>query len=431
MTMHRLITSAVLSIILFTSLSPKNRFDRYNPYSEDTPVAETTRTAPADEESNMPPEDAGIDPCNVDDAALGDEDESESHGPLGAICAELAQYCSYFANNMMVTEEQRAQQSSLLVFCNVMELMADLADSEVSSIRAETYAADLIKIILSLRDAFTQDSAFTDNAARFPLLAKIVNLGEDSVNTPDGYTTELGIYIHNTLRSPDTAPTLVNELFEELNQYAQVKSHILFDMFHADSRHLLILSNQPLRLPNHKQAQYQNAEGRHMRQMSWICHHAANACTDLAATLQTTENLTYAAPLMRQLNSLLSAMSMTYSHLSAPAGTVRRQDSHVMAQHFASMIELLPRVSPKRAPHSSLEYTYLDRCTRLSTHEEKQHFVEEAFARDMDRDALLEEFFPAFEKAVDHNLNGFSSSLASFTTSTLAQRFWPEKTTSE
>lgn len=428
MTMHRLITQAVLSITLFTSLSSANRFDRYNPYSDDTP-AETTRMTPSSDEPDTPKEEAaGVEPIN---ALLAEEDEAESHGPLGAICSELAQYCSYFANNMMVTQEQRAQQSSLLVFCNVMELMADLADSEVSNIRAETYAADLIKIVTSLRDAFSKDTAFTSNIERFPLLAKIMNLNERSVSSPEGYTTELGIYLHSTLRSPDTAPALVNQLFEELNQYAQIKSHILFGMFHTDSRRLLILSNQPLRSPDHEPTPYPTAEGRHMRQMSWMCHHAANACTDLAATLQTTENLNYAAPLMRQLNSLLSAMSMTYSHLSAPTGTVRRQDSHVMAQHFASMIELLPEVSPKRAPHSGLEYTYLDRCSRLSTHEEKQHFVEEAFTRELDRDALLEEFFPAFEKAVDYNLNGFSNSLASFTTDTLAQRFWPTKNTLE
>ena len=87
------------------------------------------------------------------------------------------------------------------------------------------------------------------------------------------------------------------------------------------------------------------------------------------------------------------------------------------------MIALLPQTSPTRTSHDA-PTAYLDKCIDLETTQDKQKFVEQAFASTTERDALLSEFFPALERSLDFNLDIFSNTLTSYTSNTLAKHFW-------
>lgn len=348
----------------------------------------------------------------------------ENHGPLGTICSDLAHYCSYFARHM-IQDEQRAQdRASLLLFCNVMELMADLADADVTPIRAETYACDIIRVFGALREAFCSDPSLQAKADQFPFMQKLFLMHKKSEDDSD-LAIEFEIYIHNMLRSKQSAQPLVRQLFHELNAYTQEKAHELLTIFHHDSLELINISMAPPRRTPHHLEEEGLPESRrtHLRHMSWLCRHASGACQDLSQVLQMSPMLLQARPLMKQMQSMLSAMSLTYEHLGTKGTPVRGHTTSELAEHFATMIHLMPDVTTtKRSAHTA----YLDRCAQLATPQDKKRFVEEAFTAHTTRQALLAEFFPVFEQAVDSNLNLFSDSLSHFTYKTLQERYWPD-----
>ena len=212
---------------------------------------------------------------------------------------------------------------------------------------------------------------------------------------------ELGIYLHNTLRSPETAKPLVQELFSELSKYAQYKAHDILDMFHNDARVLLNMTRRPLGAADdvqhrHPQMYRNDAYGRHMRQMSWLCHHASETCLDLSDSIQNNQTLSHAQPLIQQLQTMLSAMSLTYDHLGAESGAVRSHDRHELATHFALMIHLLPATTAPLRSNNSPESAYLDKYAICQLLKQNSGFVEEAFNTDLTETHCFAEFFHHF-----------------------------------
>lgn len=421
---------AIICLLCGPSLFAKNHLDRYNPFKDQHHTVEDVPASPEVRSTDFlddEPEDVSERTDDFDDSDSDYDDDLDlgNHGPLGAICSDLAHYCSYFARNMMSDAQQKRDRNSLLLFCNVMELMADLADYEVAPIRAEHYACDIIRVCSSLRTAFESDADLVTKREKFPLLQKLMYMKQRSGDDQD-LNIELDIYFHNMLRSKESAQPLVDALFTELNTYTQEKAHALLNVFHHDSLQLIDLSQRHTERSPRRSAGPAPEERRHLRQMSWLCHHASDACMDLAGALGGSSLMVQAAPLIKQLQSMLSAMSLTYDQLGGDPATVRSHSKSELAEHFANMIHLMPQTAPKRSTPGSPGTAYIDRCSQLSTAQDKKYFVEEAFSSELDRQALLAEFFPLFEQAIDCNLDTFTSSLAEFTHATLNNCYWPE-----
>ena len=68
---------------------------------------------------------------------------------------------------MMQDTVQETSQSLTASFSSVMELMADLSDKDVTHVRAETYASDLIQVVSAMRSAFNADTEINQHAAQF------------------------------------------------------------------------------------------------------------------------------------------------------------------------------------------------------------------------------------------------------------------------
>lgn len=422
----RIFLTTILCTNLIFALHAKSPYDRYDRYQKRTD--EQASDSPQENKSlhAMPHYRASNESDDHLLEALREHSQYEedeinlSHSPLGAILLRLSQSCSDFA----VFAEKRDQQS-LLVFCNVMELMSDLADQEWGGVHGSKYMDGIVEVVTSLRNAFNDDMRHNPAlASKYPLLQTLVTAQEYSNLETDQFDLDAGMYLRNVLSVPQTSQALIKELFNELHEYTAQKIHAVLAIFQGDTRQLLDLTMHAPDQTRSGQHNYRTDEtGRAMRQRTWLCDHAASACLDLADTIPTSTSLAQAGPLMQQIQAVLKTMSLTYDSLSAEPSSIRKGSQHELASQFASMIDLLPATSPKRTSDDSPS-AFLDKCTTLKTPQAKQMFVEQAFASTTERDALLSEFFPALERSLEFNLGMFSNTLTNYTAETLAKHFW-------
>lgn len=417
----------LLCLCLTQTLKSKNPYDRYDRYRKDEHA-----TPARHEESNkgIPlPSYRATDDSNEDLVEalqeFSDADEDElTLSPLAGVCKNLAQTCSQFA---LMVEKQN--QKSLLVSCTAMRLMGHLSDQEWGGVRGEIYMQDIIEVALSLRDAFRDDLRNDAKVAgKFPLLNTLVAAQEHTNLSTEQFDLEVDAYLRNSLRIPETSRALVTELFNELREYTEQKLHLVLSIFQNDTRKLLDLAMRAPEDTRSPQRTYRTDEtGRTMGQRAWLCQHIASTCLDLADNMPVSQNLAQAGPLMQQVQAVLNTMALTYEDLSVEPSSIRQASKHQLATQFASMIDLLTQTGTTRAPHDTSS-AYLNKCMALPSVQDKQAFVECAFTSTTERDALLSEFFPALARSLDTNLNLFSSTLAQYTTSTLAKHFWSTPT---
>jgi hypothetical protein len=120
---------------------------------------------------------------------------------------------------------------------------------------------------------------------------------------------------------------------------------------------------------------------------------------------------------MNQIQLMLSTMALTYTHLGT--NTVRSQDRNTLASHYAKLITYMEPSAPRRGLTS-----YLVSTQTLPTLEQKQDYLETIFASEQASTQLLQEFFPAFNDILDHNLSQFCALLTEQVLTILKTRYW-------
>lgn len=443
-----LVLCTVVSVPLLASRG--GRFDHHpavEPTSlDDAATPDTTSAAPANV-TQIPPSDytsfiseppvervTQIATEKADEADDGEEEEAGiapiPHRPIGSMCANLARRYFYVATHLMTTPTQRRNQQVLKLFCSCLFLMADLADTSLSNpeefpVRANTYASDIVGIVAAIREATLSEPSFALTLSNYPVLCSLIATEQGANEQEEAdIRTELVRAIYSILRTASSGRRLIVELFQELAIIARVQVRSMLDVFRQDLVHLFATvehqpTPQPLLFTQEPPSVYE--EHRTMRHIALLCRTAAHTCENVALVVPGDPYLEHIAPLLTQLNALLSAMAVTYSHLGAAQNTVHRQEKTTLAQHFAHMIHLLPESADliKKNKFSSLAY-----CTNLKNYEEQEAFVQESFNHAHNRDALLTEFFTAFEEETHVNIERFSSALTDYTITALSLRLW-------
>ena len=364
------------------------------------------------------------------DVAIPYTTSSSPHSPIGSVCSNLARRYSFVANRLMTNGKHQTNRQMLRLFCSVLSLMADLADGnsdgdESNVVRADNYASDVVQVVATIKETIALDPTLTELSFHYPLLGSLTGNTVRSIRADaDDNRSELGMAVYHMLRTPRSGRALVQELFAELSDIAQNKADHLMSLFRTDMQQLLDLTSRPIEDMVLRSPSRESDERKEMRQAAMLCRAAASACHSVALVAPQNDYLKHSTPLMAQLNSLLSAMAVTYDRLGAPHRLVARTDRNILAHHLAEMIHLLPTTRAQRSSRQKMSTVHLDKCTSLGSLEEQELFVQNQFERPSERDALLGEFFTVFQDTVDTNITRFLGALSHYTALTFTRRYW-------
>lgn len=376
--------------------------NRYNPYKKRVSHQENPTTphrSQSDSDTPLPPDPTPEDP---EEFFMIYEADTTPHSPLGAICIDTYTYGSYFLQHCMDGPLLSKQKKALVLFCDVLELLANLADADVGVIRLDSYITNIITIAHALKEASLTDETISGNRTNFPLITSLALQDRaDSI-----------FFLHHTLREQSAAIPLIQEIFAELKTYTQSKLHATLSTFKDDTQQLLTIAQS-----QSDGAQFSEAERKSMSSLGWLCRHAANTCFDLAQTVPSSPLLAHTASLMHQIQQMLSTMALTYTNLST--NQVRSQDRNSLAARYTQMIEQLEVASPRRGQASYLQY-----LKTLPSTLEKQTFIEKLFANPQESEQFLQEFFPSLIDSFDYNLTQFCTTLTMQVIDTFAKRYW-------
>jgi len=361
---------------------------------------------------------------------LSPRSPEEMHGPLAGACSDLITYYSYFIQHFMADSHQQQNRATLTLCCNTLNLMAHLADKKVCEVRLESYASDINSIISAVRETLSHDDIMQKSMRKaHPFIRSLVVLPTHMTEAEhNDFQVELGLQVYNLLRAQESAQILLIELFDVLKTYTEYKTEVILDLFQKDTTRLLDLNlqhrEQTKPKNNQKSTKYAyDEESRLMRQNALLCQAAANTCEDIAQAMPQASSLKKVELLLR---SLFTAMAVTYKHLSTPQQTIHRAERNTIASELAHMIVLLPRARKEPAPNKHLTTTYIDTCMQLSTQKAQERYIQDVFESPLDRNALLQEFFPLFEVEIKKNIELFSELVLDHTLQTLAERYWLE-----
>jgi hypothetical protein len=335
--------------------------------------------------------------------------DTTPHTPLGSICIEITEYCSYFIDHWMNGPRLSKQRESLQVFCNVLKLLTNLADTDCAIIRLDSYITNIVEIIQALEKASETDTTLTQHNLDYPLIF--------SLRAQSTETNESNYLIHSTLRAPSSAIPLINELFSELKTYTNFKLDSVLEQFKADTKTLLTISQQSEVSEQQKENELSAAEKKSMESLGWLCRHAANTCMDLAQTVHSSALMAHTGALMNQIHQMLATMALTYNHLGT--NQVRSQDRHSLATHYAIMIEFFKSSPPHRGTLSLINYV-----NSLPSFHEREQFITNLFSTQKESELFLSEFFPSFSDALIHNVDQFCNTLTTQVIETFTKRYW-------
>jgi hypothetical protein len=396
-------------LVLFSMLSTtvagiNDNENRYNPYRKRIGLEITPPGSRSPEQLLEEPEDS------FENFYPEHEPDTTPHTPLGTICISTYTYGSYFLQHDMEGPILGKQKSAPAPFCNVLELLANLADADISLIRLDTYITNVINIALSLKNASTHDATITLSSGDFPLIS---SLSAQSIDNSD-----LPLIVHHALREQSTGMPLITQLFTELQTYTAHKLSATLTSFRADTQQFLTLTQKsPEQLSQSDLAQLSDIERKSMGSLGWLCRHAANTCMDLVETVPSSPLLAHTGALMNQIQQMLSTMALTYRNLST--NTVRSQDQNSLATHYTHMVEQLKDISPRRGHTSLLHYVHT-----LPNTKERQSFIEKVFASPEESNAFLQEFFPTLTDSLNYNLAQFCTTLTMQVIDVFAKRYW-------
>jgi hypothetical protein len=412
-----------LSCVSTLTFCSPNPHDRYNPYRKKPhipvtqPLQETDQAEPSKDVTSSEPLitelENGSDPLSIDDTSYlkyktAQENDITQHTPLGAICLEIEEYCSYFIQNCMNDDSFKQQRQSLTLFCNVLELLANLADGDCGIIRLHHYLLNLSMLSKTLYTSSSSDSDIINHQTDYPFILQMQKM----VHSEE----EITFFMNYTLRSPAAGAQTITALFNELKTYAHYKLHAVLETFQQDT-HALLRRTQHPELENREEFSSAGFQRTHIHWLGWLCKHAATTCLDLVQTLPSSPLLAHTSSLMNQIQLMLSTMALTYTNLGA--NTVRSQDRTTLATHYAHLISHMDASTPRRGALS-----YLSTTQALPTFEEKQDYLENIFASEYSSTQLLKEFFPAFNDMLDHNLTQFCKLLTQQVLNILETRYW-------
>lgn len=311
-------------------------------------------------------------------------------GPVSTICSNLARRCTFVADRLMTQSPQQTNRQMLKLFCNVLFLMSDLADTDLEGlregntipVRADAYNCKLIAIVATIKETVALDPSLADISYRYPVLGSLIrSTTRSGLSNADDARTELGMAMYHLLRAPSSGKTLVQELFSELSDIGHNKAEHLMAVFHDDLENLLNLTEKPLETEylTRSPEELSIEERKEFRQAAMLCRAAASACGSISSVVTQNQYLAHSKPLMSQFNSLLSAMSVTYDRLGAPHRLVPRTDRNLLAHHLAEMIDLIPTTRTHHTGSPRIHTIYLDRCNAFESPEEKESFVQRQF----------------------------------------------------
>lgn len=405
----------MMSLCGIVSLSADTPYSRYNRNKKTTPPIEKStqetppkRTLPLENEAIELQDD---DATHFDYHGVEKEIDSGTHTPLGAICIDIQGYCSYYAHNCLIDVEQTQQKQSLELFCNLLELLANLADGECGIIRINNYLSNIVSLTQKLTQLSISDSAMLEHPAEYPFTTELVQ--------SLGASEDIPCFMQHALRAPESAKKIIHTVFNELRLYAHYKLHAILETFERDTKMLLERAQSP-ELFTEENETLVAPQRQSMSALGWLCRHAASTCTDLAQTIPSSPLLARTSSLMNQVQLMLSTMALTYAHLGA--NTVRSQDRFILAKKYAHLIDQMGSMPSRRGSLSPLQY-----AQALTTVEEKQTYIEEVFTNKTESSKLLHELFPCFNDALDYNLVQFSTTLANEVIEVLSRRYWMEQ----
>ncbi len=399
---------ATLFLALFnSSLTATNPLDRYDRNKKPTTHTPAPTETPTTERSFQP--DDEVDTTLLDNDFLNSEYSDPSpHTPLGSICIEITEYCNYFVQHCMDGPLLNKQKEALRVFCSVLKLLTNLADTDCAIIRLDSYITNIIDIIESLENASNDDTAIIEHRIEFPLIA--------SLQRPNTENNETRFIIHNALRTPTTATPLIKELFNELKTYSHHKLDAVLQRFKIDTKRLLTMS-QNSESSSTMDPLFSPEERKNMESLGWLCRHAAHTCTELTETVQTSPLMAHTGALMDQIQQMLSTMALTYSHLGT--NQVRSQDRNSLASLYAHMVENFGTLSPRKSSQSLLSYV-----STLPSINQKEVFINSLFASARESELFLGEFYPAMSDSLAYNLDQFCTTLVTQVLETFSKRYW-------
>jgi len=399
--------SLFLLSTLTVSLCAINNEDRYNRNKKQPTEQEIITENRIRSVNDTPTQDPLLDFTH--DLTTDTHLDTTPHTPLGSICIEISEYCNYFINHCINNSSPlNKQKEALEVFCNVLKLLTNLADTDCAIIRLDSYITNIIEIIEALETASNNDETISNYRDEYPLITALQN----SPSEP----SETRTIIHLALRSPSTATPLIKELFTELQNYTHQKLSMVLSRFKEDTQQLLTISQSNDSLKP-VESLFSPEEKKNMESLGWLCRHAANTCVDLSTTVQTSALMAHTGTLMSQISQMLSTMALTYNHLGT--NQVRSQDKNSLAALYASMIEHFGQLEPQRASQSLLAH-----AITLPTMHERELFITSLFSAPRESELFLNQFFPAFSDALAYNLNQFCFTLTTQVTETFRTRYW-------
>lgn len=392
-----------------TSLCANPTHERYNRIKKIALTETTTDGSPKRSiENNHEDELSETDYLFIAELQNTHTPDTTPHTPLGSICIEITEYCSYFIEHCMDGPLLSKQREALKVFCNVLKLLTNLADTDCAIIRLDSYITNIVEIIKALEQATDTDNAMAQNRAEYPLIF--------SLHDQSSQSDETKYIVHSALRAPSSAIPLITELFNELKTYTDHKLEAVLEQFKLDTKTLLTMSQQ-----GEKQTPANNlfspVEQKNMESLGWLCRHAANTCMDLAQTVNSSALMAHTGALMNQIHQMLATMALTYNHLGT--NRVRSQDRNSLATHYATMIEFFKAIPPHRSTLSLITY-----ANTLPSFHERELFISNLFASSHDSTVFLGEFFPAFSDALTHNIDQFCATLTTQVIDTFTKRYW-------
>ncbi len=411
-----------LSCVSTLTLCFSNPHDRYNPYRKKPETHISMPSHKTEDETtshSTTPEHSFLTDLETDTTLLLDdssyfeyktshEPDTTPHTPLGTICLEIEEYCSYFIQHCMSDQTLLQQRQSLTLFCNLLQLLANLADSDCGIIRLHQYLLNISMLSHTLYVTSASDNDIINHQTDYPFVHQL----QQAITSEN----EITFFIHHTLRSPNAGTNIVTALFTELKTYAHYKLHAVLETFQQDT-HTLIRRTQHPELEQTQETSSSEFDRSQIHWLGWLCKHAATTCLDLVQTVPSSPLLAHTSSLMNQIQLMLSTMALTYTHLGT--NTVRSQDRTTLASQYAQLITYMEPAPTRRGALS-----YLHSTQALETIEEKQDYLETIFASEQASSQLLKEFFPAFNDMLDHNLSQFCALLTEQVLHILNTRYW-------
>jgi hypothetical protein len=402
MTTKKALFLIFLSAIPLSSLyssPPNHHADRYSSFKKGTDQKSktSTRSAPI----YMPVQEHGVQQPYA-------PYEKVSHSELGSICADMSDYCGFFAEQLADAPDYAHQSTMLQLLKHLLQLLVDLSDQEHRIVRSDSLLSNVALLASTLAQAVTVTDDESPMHQQYPLIAAITtppHNQEITKSSPDDTPLEITLSMFHDVRSPLYGKAIVEELFAELAHCAQKEIHNLISALRNDTATLLFIAHNK-HLSGRERAHeglYETNRELFFTKMAWLSHHAAQTCHEFSQAFDASPLFKELSPFAAQLRALLSSSSLVYDHLASPSHITYPGDRDELASQFSVMISAITRTTSLTSDAQEIARLFDDESAR---------------------ELFLDQFFSLLDHELKTRLESFSEALTSIITTTFSERIW-------